>query len=70
MSATLDATKIADYFGQCPIIYVPGRTFPVNVGYLEDAVQFAGWRIDESSPYARRGEDKIRILTQTLRLHR
>ncbi|CAG7847697.1 ATP-dependent RNA helicase Dhx29; AltName: Full=DEAH box protein 29 [Serendipita indica DSM 11827] len=58
MSATLDAVKIAEYFGQCPTIYVPGRTFPVNVGFLEDAVQFAGWRIDESSPYARRGNDK------------
>lgn len=35
---------------------VPGRTFPVTVQYLEDAVELAGWHIDGSSPYAIRGK--------------
>jgi ATP-dependent RNA helicase DHX29 len=56
MSATLDAEKIAGYFGGCPTIHVPGRTFPVDVRYLEDAVELANWSISESSPYARRRE--------------
>lgn len=56
MSATLDADKMAAFFGNCPIIHVPGRTFPVEVKYLEDAVELTGWCIDESSPYARRSE--------------
>lgn len=56
MSATLDAEKIADYFGGCPTIHVPGRTFPVDVQYLEDAVEMTKWTISENSPYARRGE--------------
>jgi ATP-dependent RNA helicase DHX29 len=56
MSATLDAEKVAAFFGNCPTIHVPGRTFPVDVRYLEDAVEFSGWQIDESSPYAKRSE--------------
>ncbi|KAL7421927.1 hypothetical protein Q5752_003699 [Cryptotrichosporon argae] len=52
MSATVDADKISAFFGGCPTMTVPGRTFPVDVRYLEDAVECTGWRIDESSPYA------------------
>ncbi|KAI5124610.1 hypothetical protein M0805_004220 [Coniferiporia weirii] len=58
MSATLDAEKISNYFGGCPTIHVPGRTFPVDVRYVEDAVEYTQWKIKESSPYARRINDK------------
>ncbi|OCF41878.1 DEAH box polypeptide 36 [Kwoniella heveanensis CBS 569] len=57
MSATVDAEKISDFFGGCPFLSVPGRTFPVQVNYLEDAVQIAGWQIEENSPYAVRGRN-------------
>jgi len=33
MSATLDAKKFQEYFGNAPIMKVPGRTFPVEVFY-------------------------------------
>ncbi|OXB39837.1 DEAH box polypeptide 36, partial [Cryptococcus neoformans] len=56
MSATVDAEKISAFFGGCPFMSVPGRTFPVTVQYLEDAVELAGWHIDGSSPYAIRGK--------------
>jgi ATP-dependent RNA helicase DHX29 len=56
MSATVDAEKISNFFGGCPILYVSGRTFPVDVHYLEDAVQLTGWEVSETSPYARRCE--------------
>ncbi|THH31997.1 hypothetical protein EUX98_g2175 [Antrodiella citrinella] len=56
MSATVDADKISKYFGGCPVLQVPGRTFPVDVRYLEDAVEFTKWKITEASPYARRGK--------------
>ncbi|CAH0697318.1 unnamed protein product [Spodoptera exigua] len=36
MSATLDIGVFTKYFNQCPIVEVPGRTFPVEVSYLED----------------------------------
>jgi len=55
MSATLESEKISEYFGGCPVLKVPGRTFPVKVGYLEDAVEFADWAITEKSPYALKG---------------
>lgn len=54
MSATVDAEKISAYFGHCPTLHVPGRTFPVDVFYLEDAVEYTQWSITENSPYARR----------------
>ncbi|KAL1952101.1 hypothetical protein VTO73DRAFT_1250 [Trametes versicolor] len=59
MSATLDAEKISAYFGGCPILSVPGRTFPVDVRFLEDAVELTKWKVTEGSPYARRGKDKF-----------
>ncbi|KAJ7925913.1 P-loop containing nucleoside triphosphate hydrolase protein [Mycena leptocephala] len=59
MSATVDAEKISEFFGNCPTLYVPGRTFPVDVQYLEDAIQFTQWEITETSPYARRLHDKF-----------
>ena len=55
MSATLEAEKISNYFGGCPVLSVPGRTFPVDVRFLEDAVEFTGWKVTEGSQYARRG---------------
>jgi ATP-dependent helicase HrpB len=33
MSATLDAAPIAAFLGGCPIVEVPGRTFPIEVDY-------------------------------------
>jgi len=52
MSATLDAEKISAFFGGCPTLSVPGRTFPVTVNHLEDAVELTGYNIEENSPYA------------------
>ncbi|CAI5962557.1 unnamed protein product [Closterium sp. NIES-64] len=34
-SATLDAEKFSNYFFQCPIFTIPGRTFPVEVLYTK-----------------------------------
>lgn len=43
MSATLDAGAVAAFLGDCPVIEVPGRTFPLEIQYrtavpIEDAV--------------------------------
>ncbi|CAK5264969.1 unnamed protein product [Mycena citricolor] len=59
MSATVDATKISEFFDNCPTLHVPGRTFPVQVNFLEDAIQCTGWEVNETSPYARRQNDKF-----------
>lgn len=59
MSATVDAEKISNYFGGTPILKVPGRTFPVDVRFLEDAIELTKWKVTENSPYARRGEHTV-----------
>jgi ATP-dependent helicase HrpB len=33
MSATIDAGRVAEYLGGCPVVAVEGRTFPVEVRY-------------------------------------
>lgn len=35
-SATLDAEKFSNYFNECPIFTIPGRTFPVEILYTKD----------------------------------
>jgi ATP-dependent RNA helicase DHX29 len=49
MSATVDAKKFADYLGGAPVLNIPGRTFPVQVRYLEDAVEVSQFRSDDSN---------------------
>lgn len=34
MSATLNAEMFSDFFGKCPILRIPGKTFPVELSYL------------------------------------
>ncbi|EXJ62833.1 hypothetical protein A1O7_03273 [Cladophialophora yegresii CBS 114405] len=41
MSATVSAKKFSDYFDGAPVLDLPGRTFPVDVRFLEDAVEAA-----------------------------
>ncbi|XP_047539471.1 ATP-dependent RNA helicase DHX30-like [Vanessa atalanta] len=36
MSATLDTAVFTNYFNDCPIIEVPGKTYPVEISNLED----------------------------------
>lgn len=43
MSATIDATTISSYF-TCPVIEIPGFTFPVQDYYIQDVLQFTGHR--------------------------
>lgn len=35
-SATLDADKFSQYFMGCPILHIPGRTFPVDILYTKE----------------------------------
>uniref|UniRef100_A0AAV1TC94 RNA helicase n=1 Tax=Peronospora matthiolae TaxID=2874970 RepID=A0AAV1TC94_9STRA len=53
MSATLNAASFQKYFGGaavCPMIEVPGRTFPVGQFYLEDVLEMTQFVVDEESP--------------------
>ncbi|XP_059143373.1 putative ATP-dependent RNA helicase DHX57 [Physella acuta] len=53
MSATMNANLFSCYFGGCPVLEIPGRTFPVEQFFLEDVIEFTGYQLEEKSPYAR-----------------
>ncbi|KRX75515.1 Pre-mRNA-splicing factor ATP-dependent RNA helicase PRP16, partial [Trichinella pseudospiralis] len=38
-SATMDAAKFADFFGNVPVFNIPGRTFPVQVTHSKLGVE-------------------------------
>lgn len=42
MSATGDKQRLAQYFGGCPVIHVPGFMHPVSAKYLEDVLTEMG----------------------------
>jgi ATP-dependent RNA helicase DHX29 len=48
MSATVDADRFSAYLGGAPVLNVPGRTFPVQVQYLEDAIELTGYTPSDS----------------------
>lgn len=49
MSATVDADRFSKYLGGAPVLNVPGRTFPVTVKYLEDAIELTGYTLDKKN---------------------
>lgn len=52
MSATLNAASFQKYFGGekvCPMLSVPGRTFPVQELYLEDVLEMTEYVIDDTN---------------------
>ena len=71
MSATVNADLFSSYFRDCPVLEIPGRTFPVqqvlcvfllhpdNIFkvFLEEILENIPYALEERSPYARR-EDK------------
>ena len=61
MSATVNAEKFARYFandfGEVPIVNVPGRTYPVEIKYLEDIVEMTHYVPNKSKGSANVDED-------------
>ncbi|RUS71410.1 hypothetical protein EGW08_020831 [Elysia chlorotica] len=58
MSATLNAELFSDYFGDCPALEIPGRTYPVQEFFLEHAINFTRYQLEERSPYARSSKNQ------------
>uniref|UniRef100_A0A3Q2FH75 RNA helicase n=1 Tax=Cyprinodon variegatus TaxID=28743 RepID=A0A3Q2FH75_CYPVA len=54
MSATVDCDKFSNYFNRCPVISIPGRTFPVEVYHLEDIVEQTGYVLEKDSEYCQK----------------
>ena len=58
MSATVDAPRFSTYLSGAPILNVPGRTFPVETKFLEDAVEATNYSHDHGGANgANRAED-------------
>ncbi|KAL7274738.1 hypothetical protein RUND412_002346 [Rhizina undulata] len=55
MSATVDAQRFSDYLGGAPVLNVPGRTYPVQTLYLEDAIEETGFKVEDD---ARNGRNR------------
>uniref|UniRef100_A0AAY4EE18 ATP-dependent RNA helicase DHX29 n=1 Tax=Denticeps clupeoides TaxID=299321 RepID=A0AAY4EE18_9TELE len=64
MSATVDCDKFSSYFNRCPVIAIPGRTFPVDVFHLEDIVECTGYVLEQDSEYSQKSleeEEEVSI---------
>ena len=62
MSATVDADKFSTFFHHCPVISVPGRTFPVRTLHLEEVLELTpSYSLEEDSPYAQRFEHIVEV---------
>ncbi|XP_034719947.1 putative ATP-dependent RNA helicase DHX57 isoform X1 [Etheostoma cragini] len=59
MSATLNAKLFSEYFYDCPTVHIPGRTFPVDQFFLEDAIDRTRYVIEDGSPYMRSGKQNL-----------
>ncbi|KAK2582488.1 hypothetical protein KPH14_004791 [Odynerus spinipes] len=54
MSATLNTDIFSSYFGACPILSIPGKTFPVKQIFLEDILEKTNYILEENSTFTRR----------------
>lgn len=59
MSATVDSRKFSHYFSDAPVLEIPGRTFPVEIGYLEDAMTAVGKVTNKNSTPLEITEDDL-----------
>ncbi|XP_046900623.1 ATP-dependent RNA helicase dhx29 [Hypomesus transpacificus] len=69
MSATVQCDKFSAYFNHCPVVTIPGRTFPVEVFHLEDIVEETGYVLEQDSEYSQKilEEEEEVSLAVTLR---
>ncbi|KAJ2840125.1 hypothetical protein FBU31_000568 [Coemansia sp. 'formosensis'] len=56
MSATIDASAFACYFDGCPVVDIPGRTFPVASLFLPRLVHLSEYAMEGNSRYATHAE--------------
>nr|XP_019548139.2 putative ATP-dependent RNA helicase DHX57 [Aedes albopictus] len=54
MSATLNSNLFSSYFGDVPVLDIPGRTFPVEQLFLEDILEKSGFVLEADSQFCRK----------------
>ena len=68
MSATLKSDIFSTYFGQIPVLDIPGRTFPVKQFFLEDILELSNYVLEENSKYTKKikgGWEQLNIELET-----
>lgn len=48
MSATLNSEQFSRYYGDCPMVNIPGFTYPVQEFYLEDVLALTGFQFEQN----------------------
>ncbi|KAL0810764.1 hypothetical protein ABMA28_010081, partial [Loxostege sticticalis] len=66
MSATLDTEVFIRYFDSCPVIEVPGRTFPVSVSHLDDIQKKYGLNLRNTMENCKKEDSKPFVNCQEL----
>ncbi|RAL15062.1 putative ATP dependent RNA helicase [Aspergillus homomorphus CBS 101889] len=64
MSATLEAQRFSTYLGGVPVLNIPGRTFPVEMKFLEDAVEMTNYRLLENESNGVLDEDSDELASE------
>ncbi|XP_045788784.1 DExH-box ATP-dependent RNA helicase DExH3-like isoform X2 [Trifolium pratense] len=59
MSATLNAELFSNYFGGAPTFHIPGFTYPVRAHFLEDVLEFTGYKLTSFNQVDDYGQDKL-----------
>jgi ATP-dependent RNA helicase DHX36 len=49
MSATLNGSQFAEYYGGCPVLHIPGFMFPVTAYYLPDLLHMIDYQVPYTS---------------------
>lgn len=57
MSATIDTTLFSDYFGNCPVIEIQGRTHPIEQYFLEDCIELTDFMPSPESRKRKKDEE-------------
>ncbi|XP_052902052.1 putative ATP-dependent RNA helicase DHX57 [Anopheles moucheti] len=67
MSATLNSNLFSSYFGDIPVLEIPGRTFPVEQLFLEDILERTEFVLEPDSQFCRKlRKGEYELLTQEL----
>ncbi|KAL2230895.1 UNVERIFIED_CONTAM: DExH-box ATP-dependent RNA helicase DExH3 [Sesamum indicum] len=59
MSATLNADLFSSYFGEAPMIHIPGFTYPVRAHFLEDILEMTGYKLTSFNQVDDYGQEKM-----------
>ncbi|CAN6445915.1 unnamed protein product [Victoria cruziana] len=68
MSATINAELFLSYFGNAPLLHIPGFTHPVHTHFLENILEVTGFRLTPYNQIDDYGQDKMwKMQKQALR---